>query len=92
MAETDKGRTVKTRLVLIGEAKRVPEIGEKLQLHVADGTWQHGFRCISGPLTEDGEQRVWVATEEEYRQAQCERRTPAGDTWPILETAMADHQ
>jgi hypothetical protein len=90
MSETDKARTVKTRLVFIGEAKRVPVIGEELQLHVADGTWQHGFRCISGLVSEDGEERVWVAREEEWQAAKREGRRPKGDTWPIAGMAEAD--
>ncbi len=90
MSETDKARTVKASVVFIGEVKRVPDIDEKLQLHVADGTWQHGFRCISGLVTEDGEERVWVAREEEWQAAKREGRRPKGDTWPISEMAQAD--
>jgi hypothetical protein len=90
MSETDKARTVRARLVLIGEVKRVPDIGEKLQLHVADGSWQGGFRCISEPLEVEGEKVVWVAREEECQQALRERREPAGDTWPLSQMAIAD--
>jgi DNA-binding IclR family transcriptional regulator len=52
-------------ITFVGQARRTLEIGESVRLHVADGTWQHGIRCISAPIIEDGERRVWIATEEE---------------------------
>lgn len=87
MSETDK---VRATIAFIGEAHRTPEIGEAVWLRISDGSWREGFRCISAPLIEDREWRVWVATEEEYRQAQREGRGPAGDTWPIAQMAVAD--
>jgi hypothetical protein len=64
-------------------------MGEEVVLHAADDTWHAGFRCISEPLEQDGEQVVWVAREEEYQQALRENRVPAGDTWPVSEIAPA---
>ena len=61
----------------------MPGVGEPVMLHVEDGSWRGGFRCISSP--EDG--HVWVATEEEYARALREGREPAGDTWPLDQLA-----
>jgi hypothetical protein len=74
---------VEAAIVFFGEPHRIPKLGEKVELHVADGSWQGGFRCISDPLEKYGEQVVWVAREEEYQQAIREGRVPAGDTWPL---------
>ena len=57
MSETDK---VRVTLTFFGEPHSIPKPGEQVMLQLADGTWQHGFRCISGLVTEDGEERVWV--------------------------------
>ncbi len=72
--------SVRGTITFFGEAVYKPEIGEPLQLHVEDGSWQGGFRCISAVLEEDGERVVWVTREEDYQQALREGRTPAGDT------------
>lgn len=87
MGETDK---VRATIVFFGEPHFTPKPGERVLLHVADGSWREGFRCISDPLIEDEERRVWVATEEEYLLAQREGRKPAGDTWPIAQMVVAD--
>jgi hypothetical protein len=87
MGETDNARAT---ITFFGEPHPVPKPGERVVLRVADGSWRGGFRCISAPLTEDEERRVWVATEEEYRQARREGREPAGDTWPISQMVLAD--
>lgn len=86
MSETDKARAT---ITFFGEPYPIPKPGQRVMLHVADGSWREGFRCISVSLTEDGERRVWVATEEEYRRARREGREPAGDAWPISALALA---
>ena len=87
MGETDKTRAT---IVFFGGPHPTPKPGQRMMLRVADGSWREGFRCISDPLIEDEERRVWVATEEEYRLARSEGREPAGDTWPIAQMARAD--
>ncbi len=84
------GKKVRATLTFFGEPHPIPKPGEQVKLHVADGTWREGFRCISGPLIEDKERCLWIATEEEYRMAQREGREPAGDTWPIAQMALVD--
>jgi hypothetical protein len=87
MGETDKARAT---LTFFGEPRPIPKPGERVMLRVADGSWREGFLCVSDPLTEDEERRVWVASEEEYRRAQREGREPAGDTWPTAQMVVAD--
>jgi hypothetical protein len=81
---------VRATIAFLGESRRIPEPGEKVELHVADGSWQSGFRCLSEPFEVEGEKVVWVAREEEYQQALRERRMPAGDTWPLSQLAATD--
>lgn len=80
MAKEEK---VRATITLFGEPHRVPEPGDRVELRVSDGSWQSGFRCISDPLEEGGEQVVWVTREEEYQRARREDRTPASNTWPV---------
>jgi hypothetical protein len=87
MSETEK---VRATLTFFGETHPIPKPGEQVMLHVADGSWRAGFRCISGLVSEDGEERVWVACEEEWQAAKRAGRQPMGDTWPITEMAQAD--
>ena len=77
-------------ITFIEEAHSTPEIGEAVRLHIAKGPWCSGLSCLSSPFTEDGERRVWIATEEEYRLAQREGQELASDTWPISQMAVAD--
>jgi len=61
----------------------VPDPGQQVELVGYDGSVQSSFRAISGPLTIDtGEVIVWVATEEEYRDAKREGRRAVGLPWP----------
>jgi hypothetical protein len=83
-------RDIRANLVLYGEPRRIPKPGEKVELHVADGSWQGGFHCISEALEVEGEKVVWVAREEEYQQALRENRMPVGDTWPVSQMAIED--
>jgi hypothetical protein len=76
-------RKVRATITFFGEPCRMPKPEEKVKLRIADGSWQGGFRCISAPLDEDGEQRVWVARDEEYQAAKREGRVPVSDTWPL---------
>jgi hypothetical protein len=87
MSNTNRARAT---ITFFGEQHPTPKPGERVLLRVADGSWREGFRCVCAALTEDEEQRVWVATEEEYLVAQSERREPAGDTWPIAQMVVAD--
>jgi hypothetical protein len=87
MGETDKARVT---LMFFREPHPIPQPGERVMLHVANGCWRESFRCISAPFIEDEERRVWVVTEEEYRLAHREGREPTGDTWPIAQMAGAD--
>lgn len=84
MGETDKACAT---ITFYGEPHPTPKPGERAVLRVADGSWREGFRCISSPLTEDEERRVWVATEEEFQNARREGHYPAGDTWPLDQLA-----
>ena len=86
---SEKGE-VRATITFFGEPRRIPKPGEKLELRVADGSWQRGFRCLSAPLESEGEKVVWVAREEEYKQALREGRMPAGDAWPLSQIALAD--
>jgi hypothetical protein len=61
----------------------VPGVGEDVVLHVSDGSWLSGFRCISG----SEEEHVWVATETQFARAVREGREPAGDRWPLDQLA-----
>jgi hypothetical protein len=81
---------VRATLTFFGEPRWIPKPGEKVDLHVADGSWRGGFRCITEPLEVEGEKVVWVAREEEYLQALREGHMPAGDTWPVSQMAIAD--
>ncbi len=74
---------VRATILFIGEAHRTPKIGEPVRLHVTDGSWCEGFRCISAPFIDGGRRSIWVATEQEYAMAAKEGRAPAGDTWPV---------
>jgi hypothetical protein len=74
-----------SRLTFIGEPSFIPDVGEAIQLHAADGSWQHGFRCISGPIEGD----VWVCREQEWADARRETRPPKGDKWPLKQIASA---
>jgi hypothetical protein len=83
-------RKVRATSTFFGEPYPIPEPGERVVLHVADGSWREGFRCVSAPLVADGERRVWAATEGEYGTATQEVRAPAGDTWPVSQLAPSD--
>ena len=85
-------RKVRATSTFFGEPYPIPEPGERVVLRVADGSWREGFRCISEPLEEDGERRVWVATEEEYATATRKGRAPAGDTWPVSQMVPRDEE
>jgi hypothetical protein len=47
------------------------------------GSWRQGFRALSESSTaETGEVLIWVATEDEYREARSEGRRAIGMPWP----------
>ncbi len=47
-----------------------------------DGSWRQGFRALSESSTaETGEVLIWVATEDEYREARSEGRRAIGMPW-----------
>jgi hypothetical protein len=77
---------MKARLTFIGEAQRVPKIGDRVYVRVADGSWRSGFRCVGGEM--DG--HVLVNTEEAYQRARRERKVPAGDSWPMDQLAVLE--
>ena len=77
---------IRAELTFIGEANRVPEIGDRLILRVADGSWRSGFRCVGGEI--DG--HVLVNTEEGYQQAKRAGKQIPGDPWPIEQLAVAE--
>jgi hypothetical protein len=80
-----------TKVAFFGEPRRLPEPGEKVELHVEDGSehgaWRGGFRAVAKPYFEDGEHVAWVSTEEEYRTALKEGRDPAAQPWPVKQMA-----
>jgi len=83
-------KNVRATITFFGESHRIPERDERVELRVADSSWRSGFRCVSDPFIEDGERRVWVATEEEFACAVREGREPAGDTWPLSQMVALD--
>jgi hypothetical protein len=61
----------------------VPDPGQQVELLAENGEVLHGFRAVSGPLSyERGGVVVWVATEEEYRDARREGRPAVSMPWP----------
>ncbi len=42
----DEKHEVRASIVFYGEPRWIPKPGEKVELHVADGSWQGGFRCF----------------------------------------------
>ena len=87
MSEERKARAT---ITFFGEPARTPGPGSRVALRVANSFWREGSRCISASFVEDGERRVWVATEEEYATAMKEGHTPAGDTWPVSQISPSD--
>lgn len=77
---------MKAQITFLGEANSVPHIGQQVQLHAADGSWQHGFRCISTPIRG----QVWVCREEEWQSAKRQGRRPKGDKWPLQALAAVE--
>ena len=49
------GENCKVRAIItyFGEPQRIPKSGERVELRVASGCWQGGFRCLSEPLDEE---------------------------------------
>lgn len=89
MSEESK---VRATITFFGETHPIPAPGERVELRVDDGSWREGFRCVSASFVEDGERRVWVATEEEYATATSEGRAPTGDTWPVSQIVPRDEE
>lgn len=80
------------RVTFFGEARRVPEVGERVEVRIEDGSWRLGFRATSEPTTDEeypGERVVWISAEDEWLAARREGRQPAGAPWPLEQMAAA---
>jgi hypothetical protein len=78
-----KGRM---HVTFFGEAYRIPEPGTAVEIRVADGSWQGGFRAIEGPTEHEsypGERVAWITSEEEWESAANEDRPAARQPWPF---------
>jgi hypothetical protein len=84
MAQSERFDTVSDTMFLKKKKPLlVPDSGQRVELVGYDGSVQSSFRAISGSLTIDtGEVIVWMATEEEYRDAEREGRRAVGLPWP----------
>ena len=84
----------RTRMTFFGEAKkRVPGVGERIEVRVGDGSWRGGYRAVSGPTTDGehpGEAVVWISSEDEWAAAEAEDRAPAGVPWPLEQIAVVE--
>jgi hypothetical protein len=61
----------------------VPDPGQQVELVTENGETLQGFRAVSVPLSyERGGLVIWVATEEEYRNARREGRPAVSMPWP----------
>jgi hypothetical protein len=56
---------VAATIVFFGGPHRLPKLGDRVMLHISDGSWRSGFRCLSDPLESDGERVVQVTHEED---------------------------
>lgn len=90
----------RTRITVFGEARRrVPEIGEHVEVRVEDGSWRRGYRAVTGPTDvreipeehlraagvdpREGGTVVWITDEERWRAAAEAGRVPDGMPWPV---------
>lgn len=81
------------RLTFFGEARRIPEVDEPVEVRVEDGSWRKGYRAISKPTTDEeypGEEVIWITPENEWRAAKKEGREPDGAPWPVSQMALVD--
>ena len=78
---------VMTQVAFFGIPRRIAELGDKVELHVEDGSehgsWCAGFRAVSKWYVEDEERMVRVSTEGEYLAALKEGRDPDSQPWPV---------
>ncbi len=77
-----------THVTFFGAVRYVPEMGERVELRAADGSWRSGYRATSEVTTDDeypGEDVVWISTEEEWNTAASEGRASAGAPWPLAQ-------
>jgi hypothetical protein len=66
------------------ETPLVPDPGQRVELLMENGSQRGGFRAVSGPLTAGtGEIVALIATEEEWRNAERQRRRAVGILWPV---------
>jgi hypothetical protein len=84
---TDGGTgELRAHLTFFGKPRYAPEVGERVEVRVQDGSWRGGFRAITG-VTADGEypgeEVVWISAEDEWRAARAECREPGGAPWPL---------
>jgi hypothetical protein len=74
----------RSRLPFLKRTPRIPDPGEHIDLRTENGAWRQGFRALSKPWTADsGEVMIGVATEDEYRAAGREGRSPVGVPWSM---------
>jgi hypothetical protein len=76
------------RITFFGEPHKLLEPGTPVEIRVADGSWQSGFRAIEGPASHEyypGECVVWITSYEEWESAQAEDRPAARQPWPAAQ-------
>ena len=90
----EEGRRITTS-TFFGSPRRVPAVGESVELRAEDGSWRSGYRAIS-ELTTDweypGEDVLWISKEDEWNAAQSEQRNPAGAPWPLAQMRPVEEQ
>jgi hypothetical protein len=77
------GSSARAVLPFLKRPPRIPDPGQYVDLRAEDGSWRTGFRAISDPSTDRrGKVVIWVATEDECREARREGRGAVGLPWP----------
>ena len=83
----------RTTITFFGTPRRVPDVGDSVELRAEDGSWQSGYRTTTEVTTDEGfsgEDVVWIATEDEWNAAESESRSPAGAPWPLAQMRPAE--
>ncbi len=77
------GSPTRAGVPLLKRPPRIPDPGQCVDLRMEDDSWRKGFRALSEPSTDRrGVVVIWVATEDECREAQREGRSAVGMPWP----------
>lgn len=87
-----KETQVRSILSRFKKLPKVPDRGQRVRLLSTKGKWLSGYRAISYPVTDEtGEGAIWVATEDEFWEAQVEKRPAVGELWPVSRLKVPKH-